>query len=238
MRRNRSTQCRPSSRKSKAAPSLSDQANIPTYEKESREPRDNAREQFRLALELHDRTTPLEEVNNARYYLCYLAYQAGDYFDAAVLGEFLAKRPPDEHRCPTRVEDRALSYMQLYNTAVADDRAGEKRRMESLADFITRRFAGEAEADEAWMTLMIVATNEHDVDQILTYLAKIPEQSPRRAEAELKAGQGIWVASLAAGASPRNRVRRKRRSTRCVPRRRRRWPAAWSALSRRWTGSA
>ncbi len=52
------------------------------------------------------------------------------------------------------------------------------------------------------MTLMIVASNEHDVDQILGYLAKIPEQSPRRAEAELKAGQGIWIASLAAARQP------------------------------------
>ncbi len=78
----------------KAAPSLNDQANIPTYEKESHEAGDSAREEFRLALDLRDRGTPLEEVNNARYYLCYLAYQEGDYFDAAVLGAFLAKRHP------------------------------------------------------------------------------------------------------------------------------------------------
>lgn len=186
----------------KAAPAVNDQANIPTYEKESREARDAAREQFRLALELQDRATPLEEVNNARYYLCYLAYQAGDYFDAAVLGEFLAKRHPTSSGARQGSKIALLSYMQLYNTASADDRAGEKRRMEGLADFITRRFAGEAEADEAWMTLMIVATNEHDADQILAYLAKIPEQSPRRAEAELKAGQGIWIASLAAARQP------------------------------------
>ena len=102
--------------------------------------------------------------------------------------------------------------------------------MESLADFITRRFAGDAEADEAWMTLMIIATNEHDVDQVLAYLAKIPEQSPRRGEAELKAGQALWIAALAARASRTNRVRRRPRSTRLGRPRKRRSRAASNGL--------
>ncbi len=186
----------------KAAPALNDTANIATYEKESVAARDKARELFRQALNLRDRATPLEDLNNARYYLCYLAYQAGDYFDAAVLGEFLAKRHPTSSGARQAAKIALLSHLQAYNAATPDDRASEKRRMESLADFMTRRFAGEAEADEAWMTLMIVATNDRDVPQVQAYLAKIPEQSPRRAEAELKAGQAIWIAALAASRLP------------------------------------
>jgi hypothetical protein len=186
----------------KMAPSVNDQANIATYEKESHDARDKAREMFRLALDLRDRNTSLDDVNSARYYLCYLAYQAGDYLDAAVLGEFLARRHPTSSGARQGAKIALLSHLQAYNAAAPGDRASEKRRMESLADFITRRFAGEAEADEGWMTLMIVATNEHDVKQVLAYLSKIADQSPRRAEAELKAGQGIWIASLAATRQP------------------------------------
>jgi hypothetical protein len=184
------------------APSVKDEANVPTYEKESMEAREKARELFRLALDLRERSTAADDIDNARYYLCYLAYQAGDYFDAAVLGEFLAKRRPNSSGARQAAKIALLSHLQIYNATPPDERASQKRRMENLADYITRRFAGDAEADEAWMTLMIIATNEHDVDQVLAYLAKIPEQSPRRGEAELKAGQALWIAALVASRQP------------------------------------
>jgi cellulose synthase operon protein C len=186
----------------KIAPSLKDEANLPTYEKESVEAREKARELFRTALDLRDRSTAADDIDNARYYLCYLAYQGGDYFDAAVLGEFLARRRPNSSGARQAAKIALLSHLQIYNTTPPDERASQKRRMESLADYITRRFAGDAEADEAWMTLMIIATNERDVDQVLAYLAKIPEQSPRRGEAELKAGQALWIAALMASRQP------------------------------------
>jgi len=179
----------------KMAPGLNDSANIPTYERESEQAREKARGLFRLALDLRNRSTALDDVNNARFYLCYLAYHARDYVDAAVLGEFLARRHPTASGSRRAARIALLSHLQSYNLAAPDDRASDKRRMESLADFITRRFAGEAEADEAWMTLMVVATHERNVEQLMGYLVKIPEQSPRRAEAELKAGQALWYAS-------------------------------------------
>jgi hypothetical protein len=186
----------------KLAPSLGDQANVPTYERESHEARDKAKELFRLALNLRDASTPIDDVNAARYFLCYLDYQVGEYDDAAVLGDFLARRHPTYSASRQAAKIALLSYMQAYNAASGDERQSEKARMIRMADFMARRWAGEAEGDEAWMTLMVVATNERDVDQLLGYLAKIPEESPRRAEAELKAGQALWIASLTAARQP------------------------------------
>ena len=141
-------------------------------------------------------------MNAARYFLCYLDYQAGDYDDAAVLGEFLARRHPTHGTSRQAAKIALLSYMQSYNAASGDERQSEKDRMVRLADFMAHRWAGEAEGDEAWMTLMVVATNDRDVDQVLGYLAKVPEESPRRAEAEFKAGQALWIASLTAARQP------------------------------------
>ena len=157
---------------------MNDTANVPTYERDAEQAREKARALFRAALELRDRTTSLDDVNNARFYLCYLAYQAHEYVDAAVLGEFLARRHPTASGSRRAAGIALLSHLQSYNLAAPDDRASEKQRMESMADFIARRFAGEAEADEAWMTLMVVATQQRDVEQLLAYLAKVPEQSP------------------------------------------------------------
>ena len=46
-----------------------------------------------------------------------------------------------------------------------------------------------------------MATNEHQLDKAFEYLEKIPAESPRRGEAELKAGQALWTAYLAAAGS-------------------------------------
>ncbi|MBI2824687.1 MAG: hypothetical protein HYX69_08380 [Planctomycetia bacterium] len=182
----------------KLAEAANDRQAAATAERECREARDSARELFRLALSLRTNQTPIDDVNAVRYYLCYLSYQAGDYYDSAVLGDFLAKRYPTATQSRYGAKIALLSYLQNYNAAAPDDRAADKQRMLALADFMTRRWAGETEADEAWMALMVVATGERDVDGVLACLAKIPEDSPRRGEAELKAGQALWVGSLAA----------------------------------------
>src|SRR5262249_7282725 len=50
-----------------------------------------ARQALQLALTLSDAKTNIEDLNSARYYLCYLAWDAKHDYDAAVLGEFLAR---------------------------------------------------------------------------------------------------------------------------------------------------
>ncbi len=186
----------------KTAAADNEQDNVASFERESNEARDKAREYFRLALSLRAATTPPDDVNNARYFLCYLAYNAGDYWDACVLGEFLATRHPTSAWSRQAARVALSSFLQLYNTSPPEERNDAKRRMAAFADYLTRRFAGEAEADEAWMSLMVIATGERNVDEVLGFLAKIPETSPRRAEAELKAGQALWVAALTAVRQP------------------------------------
>ena len=50
---------------------------------------------LRQAVSLSDNKTPIDDLNSARWYLCYLLFDSGQYYDAAALGEFLARRYPD-----------------------------------------------------------------------------------------------------------------------------------------------
>jgi len=186
----------------KLAASAEELANVPTYEQEAKDAREKARLLFRRALELAAPTTTVDDLNAVRLYLCYLAYHSADYLEAAVLGDFLAKRYPTTPGARQGAKIALLSLMQQYTTATAADRASEKRRMEALADFVARRWAGEPDADDAWMTLMVVATGEQNMEQMLAYLAKIPEDSSKRGEAELKAGQALWIKALTAQRLP------------------------------------
>ena len=180
----------------KTAPTLKDEANIPKYQEEAKEWREKSLEYFRLALELRDEETPVDDVNIVRYYLCFLSYTDGNYYDAAVMGEFLAHNYPDSAGGKQCAKIAMASYLQGYSASPVDQRDFDKQRMVDIADFITRRWANQEEADEAWGILMSVAANERQLDKTLEYLGKVAPDSPRRGELELKAGQALWAAYL------------------------------------------
>ena len=54
-----------------------------------------ARRALQLALRVSNDKTSKDDLNSARYYLCYLDWDAGNLYEAAVLGEFLARNYPD-----------------------------------------------------------------------------------------------------------------------------------------------
>ncbi|HVA46074.1 MAG TPA: hypothetical protein VNH11_06840 [Pirellulales bacterium] len=187
----------------KVAAAMKDQANVPTYESEARQLRDQALSYFKLALELRDDETPIESVNIARYYLCFLDYQAGNYYDAAVMGEFVAKNYPKSQGGRQCAKIAMAAYLQTYDAArkAQADYAFDRDKMVETADFITGAWPGGEEADEAWGLLLQVAVGEEQLDKALEYLAKIPDDSPRRGDADLKAGQALWAAYLRAARS-------------------------------------
>ena len=176
-----------------------DQDNVPKYRQESAEFRAKALKYFELALELRDEETSIDDVNIVRYYLCFLAYNSGQYYDAAVLGEFLAKNYPQSSGGRQCAKIALSAYQQNYLDKQAVERDFNKQKMIELAEYITLRWAGQEEADEAWTTLMEIAILDNETDKAIEYLDKIAADSPRRGNAELKAGQALWAAYLTAG---------------------------------------
>ncbi len=158
---------------------------------------------FRLALRLKTDKTTVNELNVVRYYLTYMYYTTGRYYEAAIVGEFLATRYPEGVGAKQGSKIAMASYLNLYNeaskkkdeTAKADS-GFESRGLERVAKYIANRWAGQPEADEAWMMLVRNAVIEGDLGKALINLQKVPEKSPRRGEAELMTGQAIWSAYL------------------------------------------
>jgi hypothetical protein len=178
----------------KIAGEMKDEANIPKYKKEADELGQQAMRYFKLALELRDEETPLDNVNIARYYLCYLDFQGGNYYDSAVLGEFVAKNYPKSQGGRQCAKIAMAAYVQTYEAARKAQLSNDldRNKMVELADFITSAWPGGEEADEAWSLLLQISLAEDQIDKALEYLAKIPADSPRRGDAELKAGQALW----------------------------------------------
>jgi len=182
--------------KIKVGPTLKDEANIPKNEEEAKALCEKALFMFRLALELRDDESPLNEINVVRYYVCFLTYRKGNYYDAAVMGEFLARNYPESaggKLCATIV---MASYLQGYSASPIHQRGFDKQRLADVANYITRQWANQELADEAWGILLSVAVNESQLDKALEYLGKIAAESPRRGNLELKTGQALWAAYL------------------------------------------
>ncbi|MEX0677517.1 MAG: hypothetical protein WD063_10610 [Pirellulales bacterium] len=153
---------------------------------------------LRLALSLSDPKTPLEDLNSARYYLCYVCWDTGNYYEAAVLGEFLARRYPDSLPGRQGARIALAAYVRLYGASDAPDRSFELAKIQQIAEMTFQRWPDQEEAEEAALTLVNFAAAAGQVDKAVGYLARISADSPRRGQAELRAGQALWSSYLRA----------------------------------------
>jgi len=169
--------------------------------------RDEAKLYFRKALEMAVAEVPSDELKNelniVRYYLAYLYWASDDLYEAALMGEFLARKYPNCAGARPGAKIAMAAYAKLRNEIPKDgDRSFENARMVGIAEHITRRWSGGPEAEEAWLMLIRTAIVDRDVKKAKEYLDKLPADSPRRSEAQLLVGQALWRAYVYASYLP------------------------------------
>jgi len=157
--------------------------------------RDEAIRYYQAALALATAKTPPDDLNLVRYSLAYLHWKRHDRYDAAVLGEFVGRRYPESFAARPSAMIALVAYAELYNRAPAgESKQFARRRMMALADYITGRWPQSPEAADAWVTLVHTAVIDGDLAAAENYLAKLPDDSPRRAESEMMIGRAYWSA--------------------------------------------
>lgn len=166
-----------------------------------------ARRLFRAALALRDAETDPTRVNLVYYYLCYLNYLDGNYYDSALIGEFAARRYPDSPAARQCAKIAMAAYVKLY----ADEHkalleAGTKAdeilpliqfeadKVVNICEYITTQWPDQPEATEALNTLIPFMIQTKQLAKAEAYLDRIPADSPNRGSAELKTGQAMWAA--------------------------------------------
>jgi hypothetical protein len=147
---------------------------------------------FRMALALADEDTSLDDKNTIYYFLCYLNYRDAEYYDAAVIGEFLARHYPSGVGAKNCAKIAMASYLKLYKATDEEDKSFEIERAVDIADYIVRKWPTQPEAQEALATLIPFMIKLGRLDDAEGYLQKIDEKSPKRGEAELTTGQAMW----------------------------------------------
>src|SRR5690606_2101278 len=111
-----------------------------------------------------DDDTPLAKVNEGRRLLSGLFWQDEQYYRAAVLASFLARRYPEDPGSASAAQVALASYQKLYQGAIegSDKGAGqvEAERLKDLAGFITRRWSTHPLADTAFSVLLSFSIKE------------------------------------------------------------------------------
>lgn len=76
--------------------------------------REDAMTYYQLALRMTDSDTPSEDINIVRYFLGYLYFLQQDYYRAALMGEFVARRYPDSAGARQSAKIAMACYIQIY----------------------------------------------------------------------------------------------------------------------------
>ena len=166
--------------------------------------REGAFKNCRLALELADKKTDISEVNTVRFYLTFLYFMEERLYDAAVMGELLAYRYPQSAGARKGAEIAIKAYRKLFDTErrASRDTTFEMDQMQRVAQYVTARWEDDPVAEEAWVMLFDTAVDLKDIEKATSYLDKLPPESPRRADAELRLGQMYWSQYLRQGTLP------------------------------------
>ncbi len=172
------------------------QQQIEDARKAAAEARADATQFLNVALRLADKDTDINDLNLIRYLVCFLSYNEEKYFEAIVLGEFIATKYPDSQGARQCAKIAMAAYLKLYAEAKPDDRDFESQQIVGICDYIVKKWPDQPEAEEALNTLIPFMIREKRLDKALEFLEKIAADSPNRGVAELKTGQALWAAYL------------------------------------------
>ena len=154
---------------------------------------------FNLSLQLAqsaEEPVSVDDINRVRYLLCFLHYRMQNFYEAAIIGEYLGDRFPgfSSARAASRI---ALACYEQTSYLDPKTRDVDVRQMTRVANLIVDRWPKEPEADIALMTLGKIHldaanTDPTRLDEAISTLAKISEESASRPLADVRAGQAIW----------------------------------------------
>ena len=165
--------------------------------KEAAVERDKAVAALRKAIPLADKEDLSERqnvdaLNQARYLLTFLLYDAKRLHDSATLGCFLAERYPNAKGSRQAAKIAMASWQQLQKQAADDWRNDAKSQCAKLAELIMKTWPDDAEGADAALIAIAAATEARDAARMLSIIEQVPAGSPRRADVLLRAGAALW----------------------------------------------
>jgi hypothetical protein len=148
-----------------------------------------------LALKFADEETPIDEINLIRVFLAQIYLSHGEYFDCAVMGEFLARHFATTPTAKPAAQLALNAYQQITRTMPEAKEFGEAKQKE-LSQYMLATWPEDPESADAALVLLTFAVQARDLDLARSLLGKVPAVSEKRGEAERLHGRAVWTAFL------------------------------------------
>ncbi|MCH8043989.1 MAG: hypothetical protein IID44_09760 [Planctomycetes bacterium] len=146
--------------------------------------------------------TTISQITYAQTAMAYVHLVSGEYYETAVLGEFVARNFPGSHSAARAAGYALLAYKQLYREAVVAEaaelaKAGTPKTFEAghvvdLALFIVEEFPKSSEFSKAFEALILYSIRLEELDKAAGFLEKVETNNPARAAGEMRVGQAYW----------------------------------------------
>ncbi|MBR5242600.1 MAG: hypothetical protein IKW13_00045, partial [Thermoguttaceae bacterium] len=181
-----------------AAPELAAEANA-----QAEKAADDAYQAFQTAFGYVDDKTPQNELDALKLRFATLCFSIERFDEAFAAADELVKNRPDFADAP-QAATVALRALQASNAKlraeVADDKtlAAASAKLAEYAGYVVERWSEATDAasvsvvQEAALVRTDAAVSTGDLDGARALLEQIPEDSPRRAVAELRLGSLLW----------------------------------------------
>lgn len=143
----------------------------------------------------------VEKLNQLRYWVCWFQYAKGNYYDAAILGNFLARKYPKATGALPGAQVAMASLDAIYrqHRQAGDDNASfAGNQLNSLASYVLKQWPNEPEAAAALEALIRFAIDEGNYDKVRKIIGQMPADSMARISGEAKLGQALWAKYLRA----------------------------------------
>ncbi len=163
-----------------------------------------AKPYFQEALRLSDRDTPQDEINNVQYYLAFLAFQEGKYWQTFARATFIAEHYPNSPSAPSCSKMALASAHRLFESAPPEKRSFELSLFKRATDFVARQWPNSEEAGQAQLALVGLQLQQASskeipwqqqkalVDDTESIISKMGDEDAAKADAQLKVGQTYW----------------------------------------------
>lgn len=152
------------------------------------------------ALALRKSDTKLKEINTCRFSLCYVYYEQRRSYDAAVLGEFIARRyakDEESEALPSEAAYLAMAaYAQAYNAKGNNDKQTDIEKMIGISEFIVATWPGTPKAIEALVMLGQMYLQIKDYVKAAETFEKVPVDAGPYLKVQLMLGQSLWEATI------------------------------------------
>lgn len=166
----------------------------------------DAAQLFELAINLADKNDEPKSVATARLWLAYVHYWARRNYEAAILGEYVARTAPkDESSLAMDAAYLAMAaFVQAYNDAKGsvDQKSADLSFIIKACEVISSRWPESDRANDARMTAGRMYSLAKQPVDAAAWFSKVPEADSRYADAQLAAGQAYWRGYLSAARLP------------------------------------